>query len=106
MRRSLAWYSAPVSFVHAPSWADFITITSGFRFSVHTGISPSQIELVIPVIGIRLQDTGISGQMGLGMFALAVARVVEHRRRRPRSTKGPVVPHINPGARGQFDNHA
>src|SRR6202022_2976614 len=27
MRRSLAWYSAPVSFVHAPSWADFITIT-------------------------------------------------------------------------------
>src|SRR3984893_2722045 len=31
MRRSLAWYSAPVSFVHVPSWADFITITSGFR---------------------------------------------------------------------------
>src|SRR3984893_12664145 len=38
MRRSLAWYSAPVSFVHVPSWADFITITSGFRFSVHTGV--------------------------------------------------------------------
>ncbi len=31
MRRSLAWYSAPVSFVHVPSWADFITITVGFR---------------------------------------------------------------------------
>ncbi len=23
--------SAPVSFVHVPSWADFITITLGFR---------------------------------------------------------------------------
>src|ERR1700730_17396235 len=32
MRRSLAWYSAPGSFVHVPSWADFITITSGFSF--------------------------------------------------------------------------
>src|SRR5712664_3585516 len=38
MRRSLAWYSTPVSFVHVPSWADFITITSGFRFSVHTAV--------------------------------------------------------------------
>ena len=35
-RRSLAWYSAPVSFVHVPSWADFITITVGFRvFGTH-----------------------------------------------------------------------
>src|ERR1700682_5920573 len=41
MRRSLAWYSAPVSFVHVPSWADFITITFGFRFSVHTGMIPT-----------------------------------------------------------------
>src|ERR1700736_7048824 len=61
-----------------------------------SGTTPSQIELVIPVIGVRLQDTDVSGQMGLGMFALAVARVVEHRRRRPRSTKGPVVPYVNP----------
>ena len=37
MRRSLAWYSAPVSFVHVPSWADFITITPEHKFSVHTG---------------------------------------------------------------------
>jgi IclR family KDG regulon transcriptional repressor len=37
MRRSLAWYSAPVSFAHVPSWADFITITVGFRvFGTHT----------------------------------------------------------------------
>ena len=36
MRRSLAWYSAPVSFVHVPSRADFITITLGIRvFGTH-----------------------------------------------------------------------
>jgi hypothetical protein len=36
MRRSLARYSAPVSFVRVLSWADFITIMVGFRVSVHT----------------------------------------------------------------------
>src|SRR5437762_12720575 len=34
------------------------------------------------------------------MFALAVARVIEHRRRRPRSTKTPIVPHVNPASPG------
>ena len=32
------------------------------------------------------------------MFALAVVRVIEHRRRRPRSAKGPVVPDIDPAS--------
>jgi hypothetical protein len=36
-------------------------------------ISPSQIELVVAIIGVRLQDAGISSQMHLRMFALAVA---------------------------------
>src|ERR1700722_11965477 len=36
MHRSLARYSAPASFVHAPFWADFITTMVGFKFSVHT----------------------------------------------------------------------
>ena len=36
MRRSLVPYSAPVSSVHAPSWADFITTTPELKFSVHT----------------------------------------------------------------------
>jgi hypothetical protein len=40
MRPSLARYSAPVSFVHAPSLADFITNIVGFKFSVHTGAHP------------------------------------------------------------------
>jgi hypothetical protein len=36
MRQSLARYSAPVSSVHAPSWADFITTMVGFRvFDTH-----------------------------------------------------------------------
>src|SRR5690242_20262555 len=36
MRQSLAWYSAPVSSVHTPSWADFITTMVGFRvFGTH-----------------------------------------------------------------------
>src|SRR5665811_872211 len=35
MRRSLAPFSGSESSIHTRSWADFITTTSGFRFSVH-----------------------------------------------------------------------
>ena len=39
MRPSLARYSAPVSFVHAPSLADFITTIAGFKvFGTHNGL--------------------------------------------------------------------
>jgi transposase InsO family protein len=37
MRRSLAPFIGPESLVHTRSLADFITTTSGCRFSVHTG---------------------------------------------------------------------
>jgi hypothetical protein len=37
MRPFLAQFSEPVWSGHVPSWADFITTTSVFRFSVHTG---------------------------------------------------------------------
>jgi probable F420-dependent oxidoreductase len=37
MRQSLARFSASVSSVHAPSWADFIIATPAFKLSVHTG---------------------------------------------------------------------
>jgi hypothetical protein len=37
MRRSLAPFSGPELLVHTRSLVDFITTTSGFRFSVHTG---------------------------------------------------------------------
>ena len=36
MRRSLDWFSGPEALVHTRSLVDFITITCGFRFSVHT----------------------------------------------------------------------
>src|SRR5712672_1543026 len=36
MRQSLARFSASVSSVHAPSWADFIIATPAFKLSVHT----------------------------------------------------------------------
>jgi hypothetical protein len=36
MRRSLARFSEPESLVHTQSLAEFITATSGFKFSVHT----------------------------------------------------------------------
>ena len=42
MRQSLARFSASVSSFHASSWADFITTTLAFRFSVHT---PRMTEL-------------------------------------------------------------
>src|ERR1700720_3937334 len=46
MRRSLAWFSAPVSFVRTPSRADFIATTFGFRFSVHTAVDTTNHLIV------------------------------------------------------------
>ena len=42
MRQSLARFSGLELSVHTRSLADFITTTSGFRFSVHTGINDAQ----------------------------------------------------------------
>src|SRR6185312_2532898 len=38
MRRSLVKFSGPEASNHTPSLADFITATSGFELSVHTGV--------------------------------------------------------------------
>ena len=43
-----------------------------------------------------MQDAGITRQMRLRMFAAAIARVVEDRRRRPRAGERPVVAHVGP----------
>ncbi len=59
-------------------------------------LASRQIELVVPVIGVGLQDADIPGQMRLGMLALAVAGVVEHRCRRTRAAERPVVPDVDP----------
>jgi hypothetical protein len=47
MRRSLAKFSESEAANHTPSVADFTTITSGFRFPVHTGIVAAVLSLMI-----------------------------------------------------------
>src|ERR1700716_862928 len=65
MRRSLARYSAPVSSVHAPSWADFTTTMVGFRvFGTHSG-APRAVAIVNGTLaaalglGLRLWIAGL-----------------------------------------------
>ena len=56
MRRSLARYSAPVSSVQAPFWADFITNIVGFRvFGTHNRVLSFKPQL-------RLEWRGQDGQ--------------------------------------------
>ena len=54
------------------------------------------VEAVEAGIGVRLHQPGIACQMLLGMLAATVARIEEHRRRRPRAGKRPVVADIGP----------
>jgi hypothetical protein len=48
MRRFLARFSELASSVHAPSWADFITTTPEFKFSVHTGLRDQSGRSCLP----------------------------------------------------------
>jgi hypothetical protein len=80
MRRSLAPFSGPESLVHTRSLADFITTTSGFRFSVHTSIDPtSPPEAVAHIIQVALAPvfllTGIATL--LNVFSNRLARVAD-----------------------------
>src|SRR3954470_17995496 len=54
------------------------------------------IEPVEPSIGIRLHQSGVAGQMTLGMLATPIARIEEYRRRRIGPGKGPVVANVSP----------
>src|SRR4051794_13088708 len=54
------------------------------------------VQLVIATIGVGLEDPGITGQMRLRVLAAAIARIVEHRRRRVGAGKWPVIPYIQP----------
>jgi transposase InsO family protein len=56
IHRSLARYSTPVSSVHAPSWADFITAMVGFRvFDTHSGHKPTSVrDRAYPVVALSL----------------------------------------------------
>ncbi len=61
-----------------------------------TGTSVRQVKLAVAVEGVGLEQPGISGQMVLRMLALAIAGVIEHRRRRRCPTERPVVADIDP----------
>ena len=56
------------------------------------------VKLAIAAIGIGLEDADVAGQMGLGMFAGAIARVIKHRPRRGPPAKRLVVAHIDPNS--------
>ena len=68
MHQSLARYSAPVSLVHAPSWADFITTMVGFKvFGTHNGELKSgrngkggKVKSRRQAIAIALEEAGAS----------------------------------------------
>src|SRR5260370_205980 len=49
------------------------------------------VQLVVSAIGIGLENPGVAGQMPLGVFTAAIARVIEHRRRRVRPRPPPAV---------------
>ena len=66
------------------------------RLDERARLAVGLIELGVPAIGVGLEDPGIAGQMRLRMFAAAVARVIEHRRRRRRSAERPIVAHVDP----------
>jgi len=58
------------------------------------------VQLVVAGVGVGLENPGIAGQMRLRVLAAAIARVIEHRRRRGRPAKRPVVAHIDPTSPG------
>ena len=60
MRRSLAPFSGSESSIHTRSWADFITTTSGFRFSVHTALYAVIPAYVAGLFSARVRYSAIS----------------------------------------------
>jgi hypothetical protein len=86
MHRSLAQYSAPVSFVHALSWADFIITMVGLKvFGTHRdyprwwGIVTGGLEIVSAAM-IALPCSRIVGlALGAAIIAAAILTVLRHR---------------------------
>ena len=62
------------------------------------GFAPGVVEFAVAAIGIGLQDSGNSRRDALGMLARAIARVIEHRRRRILAAEGPVIADIDPAS--------
>src|SRR5882724_7808217 len=71
MRLSRARFSDPASSLRTPSWADFITNTFGFEFSVHTGgrgrisFRLGAVERLDWALLINREDNGVSGRIDI-----------------------------------------
>src|SRR5258705_3467184 len=63
MRPFFAQFSEPVWSSHLPSWADFITTTSGCRFSAHTAARHLSFKKAAGELGVT--PTAISHQIRL-----------------------------------------
>jgi hypothetical protein len=70
------------------------------RLENRVRVPPREIQPVVPIVGARLLDAGISCQMPMWMLAPAIARVAKYSCGRPCSAKGPVVAQINPASSG------
>ena len=68
--------------------------------SDRAGLAVREIELVVAVVGVGLQDARVAMQMRLRMLAAPVARVVEHRGRRPGAAERPIVADVDPEPTG------
>jgi len=94
MLRSLARFSGPESLVHTRSLADFITTTSGCRFSVHTpgligfylGSFLVAVEAGIPVVPIVI--SGPAPMLNHGTRARAATRTLVSPAKLQRSVYG------------------
>jgi len=57
------------------------------------------VQLGVPAEGVGLEQPAIAGQMRLGMLAGAIARIIEHRRRRSGAGERAIVAHVHPTPR-------
>ena len=66
------------------------------RLEDRTGTAAWLVKLLVAAIGVGLQNAGKTCEMALGMFASAIVRVIEHRRRRILSAERLIIAHIDP----------
>ena len=70
------------------------------RLLDRAGLAVREIELVVAVVGVGLQDARVANEMRLRMLAAPVARVVEHRGRRPGAAERLIVADVDPEPTG------
>ena len=70
------------------------------RLEDRTGRADGFIELLVPAIGVGLEDPAPPLKVALGMGAAAVARIIEHRCRRCGTAERSIVADIGPTSPG------